>query len=340
MIIPIIAPVIDRFYRFMHPWMLLLLVIIPLVFWFYYKIKSGASLKFSSLKNLRGIKRSRKAIAASRVPALFFLSLALFIFALARPQSGTTKEKMHTDGVDIAISLDISSSMKSVDFKPENRLGAAKKVAKDFIGERENDRISLVIFAAHAFTQCPLTMDYGMIINFLDKVEIGQIEDGTAIGLGLAMAANRLANSKSKSKVIVLLTDGVNNRGEIDPITASKIAQALDIRVYTIGMGKPGGGMMPVDDPIFGRRYQKADFDLDEDVLTRIANATGGRYFRATDTDKLEAIFKEIDEMEKTKIEVTRFTRYRELGPVFMGFGAILFLLYILLNFTVFRKLP
>lgn len=335
-----LATIINRFFRFVSPWWLVGLAIIPIIWWLTTSKKTSASIRFSSIDNLKGISRSSRALMAARLPVIFFLGLALLFVALSRPQSGVTQEKMWTEGVDIALSLDISSSMRSVDFKPDDRLGAAKKVAKEFIEGRENDRIALVIFAAHAFTQCPLTTDYGMIINFLDKVQIGQIEDGTAIGLGLATGVRGLANSKAKSKVAILLTDGVSNRGEIDPITAARMAEALGIRVYTIGMGKPGGGLIPVDDPIFGRRYQKVDFDLDEPMLRRIAKITDGRYFRATDTDKLTKIFAEIQELEKTKIETTQFTRYRELFPWFLIPGVLLVLAFVVFGNTIFRKLP
>lgn len=339
--IPIfLSTVVGRSFRFVNPWLFLLLLVIPLIWFLKHRKSLGATIRFSSLNNLKNIRRSNKAIAAARLPLILYLALALFVVALARPQSGITREKMTTEGVDIAISLDISSSMQSVDFKPQDRLGAAKKVAREFIEGRENDRLALIIFAAHAFTQCPLTVDYGMLINFLDQIEIGQIEDGTAIGLGLATAVSRLADSKSKSKVVILLTDGVNNRGEIDPITAARMAQALGIRVYTIGMGKPGGGLIPINDPIFGRRYQKANFELDEGVLRNIAQITGGSYFRATDTDKLAAIFQEIDEMEKTRIEISQFTKYREIAPGLIILGFILLFLFIFLGNTIYRKLP
>jgi Ca-activated chloride channel family protein len=323
MIPAILQGVTSSITRFASPWFLLAFILIPFLLWFATRKKLSASIRFSSLTNLKGIKKSPRTRAAGRLFIILLIGLSFLIIALARPQTGLTQEKMHSEGVDIVISLDVSSSMKSVDFKPVDRLTAAKKVAHDFISGRENDRIGLVIFSAYAFTQCPLTTDYGMLLNFLDQVNFGQIEDGTAIGLGLATAANRLANSTSKSKVIILLTDGVNNRGEIDPITAARIAQALDLRVYTIGIGRPGGALMPVDDPIFGRRYQKADFDIDEPVLREIARITGGQYFRADDTDKLAAIINEIDEMERTLIEVTKFTKYRELAPVFMTLGLL-----------------
>jgi len=335
-----LSRVIGHQFNFVNIAWLFGILVIPVIWWLNNKRIFSASLKFSSLNNLKGIKKSRKAKIAGNLQYLFYLGLAFLFVALARPQSGTTREESFSEGVDIALSLDISSSMESVDFKPENRLGAAKKVAKEFVQGRENDRIAFIIFAGQSFTQCPLTMDYGMIINFIDQVKIGQIQDGTAIGLGLSTAVSRLANSKSKSKVVILLTDGVNNAGEIDPLTAAQIAKALNIKVYPIGMGKPGGGLIPIDDPIFGRRYQKADFDIDEPLMRKIADLTGGKYYRATDTDKLEAIFAEINEMEKTKIEVSQFTKYKELAPIFLLLGFILIALYLLLENTTFRKLP
>ncbi len=267
--------------------------------------------------------------------------MILIIIGLARPQSGTRKQEITTEGIDIMLILDVSSSMKAEDFKPKNRLEAAKAVAKEFVQGRNNDRIGLVIFAGEAFTQCPLTLDYGVLTDLLDKIQIApESWDGTAIGNGIATSVVRLKDSKAKSKVIILLTDGRNNAGEINPLTAAQVAQTFDIRVYTIGAGTRGSAMYPVDDPLFGRRYVSMPVEIDEDLLRKIADQTGGEYFRATDTEKLRQIYQEINEMEKTKIQVKEFTKYRELYVNYAGAGLILLILEILMLNTILRKLP
>ena len=237
--------------------------------------------------------------------------------------------------------MDVSTSMLAEDFKPKNRIQAAKQVAKEFIQGRQNDRIGLVIFAGEAFPQCPLTLDYGVLMQIIDRVHVAPQEwDGTAIGNGIATAAARLKDSKAKSKVIILLTDGVNNAGEIDPITAAQVARTFDIKVYTIGAGTRGVAMYPVDDPIWGRRYQPVRVEIDEELLRRIASMTGGKYFRATDSNKLREIYRQIGELEKTRIEVKEYTRYKELFVYYAGMALALLVLEILLSHTVLRKIP
>lgn len=267
------------------------------------------------------------------------LGLALLVIAFSRPQSGVKGEEVITEGVDIVLTLDVSSTMLAEDIRP-NRVDAAKAVARAFIQGRKHDRIGLVVFAGDAYTQCPLTTDYGILIEFLDRVSVGMIEDGTAVGMGLATSVNRLRSSEAKSKVIVLLTDGQNNRGQIDPLTAAQMAQAFDIRTYTVGAGTRGVAMFPVDDPFFGRRYQPMQVNVDEESLRKIADLTGGRYFRATDRNSLESIYREIDKLEKTEIKVKEYTRYSEWFGFFAAAGLLVLLAEIVLGHTRFRKIP
>jgi len=267
------------------------------------------------------------------------LALAAFIVAFARPQTGVTGEDVFTEGIDIVLALDISSSMLAEDLEP-NRIEAAKAVAANFVRGRRNDRVGLVVFAGEAFTQAPLTLDYDVIATLLGELQVGMIEDGTAIGMGLATAVKRLEESEAESKVVVLLTDGRNNRGEIDPSTAAQMAQALGVRVYTIGAGTRGTARIPVDDPVFGRRYVPMRVELDDEVLEETARLTGGRYFRATDTESLQNIYAEIDELERTEIEVEQFTRYGELFHIPLGVGLGLVVLELALGGTVLRKIP
>jgi len=239
--------------------------------------------------------------------------------------------------------LDVSGSMAAEDFQPKNRLEAAKDVIKEFVEGREHDRIGLVVFARQSFTQVPLTLDYDVLLDLLDQIRLGPdmgLEDGTAIGIAIATATNRLKDSTAKSKIIVLLTDGVNNAGQIDPPTAAQIAQTLDIKIYTVGAGRPGSAPYPVQDPIFGKRYVNLPSELDEESLRQIADTTGGLYFRATDSEALRQIYQRISEMEKTEVEVRRYTRYRELAYVFALPALGLILIEVLLANTVFRKIP
>jgi len=246
-----------------------------------------------------------------------------------------------TEGVDIILAIDVSSSMLAEDFKPKNRLEAAKKVAEEFIQGRQNDRLGLVIFAGESFTQCPLTLDYGVLLTVLEEIRVADKDwDGTAIGMGIVNAVNRLRDSKAKSKVIILLTDGVNNRGEVDPVTASNIAEAIGVKIYTVGAGSHGTALYPVNYPLLGKRFVPMPVEIDEEVLKKIATNTNARYFRATDTEKLSEIYSEIGELEKTKIDVKEFTQYEEYFHVFLFSGLLFFLLEIVLGSTVFRKLP
>jgi len=328
--------------RFEDIYFLTFLIIVPiLIYWYYmFKRRKKATIKYSDLSILKNIGKIKKS---KRRDILFFFRTAvitLLIVAIARPQSGSKEEKILTEGIDIIISIDISSSMLAEDFKPKNRLEAAKIVASDFIKGRKNDRIGMVVFAGRSYTQCPLTLDYGILLKFIDYIDVGLVEDGTAIGMAISNCVLRLKESKAKSKVIILLTDGKNNRGEIDPLTAAQIAKTFDIKIYTIGAGKRGSAMYPVNDPIFGKRYVPMPVEIDEELLRKIATETGGKYFRATDTKSLETIFKEIGEMEKTKIEIEEYTKYSEkFGLVAVPAFLFLFIEILLAN-TIFRKIP
>ncbi|MFC1562238.1 VWA domain-containing protein [candidate division KSB1 bacterium] len=327
---------------FAHPYYLALLLIIPvLVYWYFrQQARRKGTIRFSNLDIISRLKSSPRQRMRHSLFVLRMLVAGLVIAGLARPQSSFREEEILTEGIDIIMTLDVSSSMRAEDFKPANRLEAAKAVAKDFIEGRTNDRIGMVVFAGRSYTQCPLTLDYGILISFLENINIGMVEDGTAIGMAIANCVNRLRDSKAESKVVILLTDGVNNRGELDPVTASQIAKALDVRIYTIGMGKHGQALYPVDDPVFGRRYVNMAVEIDEEMLRSIAHNTDGKYFRATDEQKLKEIFEEIDQLEKTKIEVKEYTRYAELFSWFVIPAFALFLLEILLSQTVLRKIP
>ncbi|MGE5682462.1 MAG: vWA domain-containing protein [Bacillota bacterium] len=325
---------------FAYPWVLYGLIIIPLMALWYWKFgrNRSAAIRYSSLGIFKGFAPTLKERLRHLPIGLRLFALGFFIIALARPQSYTSGENIYTQGIDIAMVLDISGSMLAEDFKP-NRIGAAKHVIDDFIQGRTSDRIGLVIFSYESFTQCPLTIDYQVLRGLLKEVKSGMIQDGTAIGTALANGVNRLKDSKSTSKVIILLTDGVNNAGEIDPLTAAQIAKSFGIRVYTIGVGTIGEAPYPFQTP-FGIRYQNMPVEIDEGLLRKIAGMTNGRYFRATNNKKLEDIYQEIDRLEKTKIEVTSYRNAKELFYPWLGVGLIILLLELWLSRTVFKKIP
>ena len=264
--------------------------------------------------------------------------------ALARPQYGNEQTKVTTEGIDIVLAVDVSGSMLAEDFemggKRYNRLYVIKQVVKDFIQRRINDRIGLVVFAGRAYTQCPMTLDYGMLLQLLDKVEIGMIEDGTAIGSAISSSVDRLRGTKAKSKVGILLTDGRNNAGEIDPFTAAEIAKTFGIKIYTIGAGTKGLAPFPAVDLFGNKVMRQVKIDIDDESLTEIAKITDGKYYRATDTESLKEIYSQIDKLEKTESEVTHYTEYNELFPYFLlpAFGLLLFELG--LTKTRYRKIP
>jgi Ca-activated chloride channel homolog len=330
--------------RFANPSFLLILIPVAFLIWLEiaHRKRKNAAISFPGIENLTKYTNSLAARLHNLPIILKYLALALLIIAFARPQAGKKTEEVSNRGIDIMLVLDTSTSMQALDFEPDNRLEAAKKVARDFVKGRLNDRLGLVVFAGLAYTQCPLTIDHDAVLNLLDQITIGMTQvDGTAVGSAIATAANRLKDSTGKSRVMILLTDGRNNMGEIDPITASEAAQALDIKIYTIGAGKPGGALYPVDDPFLGRRYVKIpEQELDEETLSKIASITGGRYFRATDINSLHDIFKQINEMEKTEIKTLKYTNYTELFGYFLWPAFLLLLIQVLLANTWLKVSP
>lgn len=302
-----------------------------------------AALRYADIGQAAAAGRSLRVRLLPLLPALRWLALALLVVALARPQTGQARQIIEGEGVDIALALDISGSMASLDFEPQNRLEAAKQVIREFIATREFDRIGLVIFASTAFNQSPATADHAVLGRQLDQVKLAQefgLEDGTAIGMGLANAASMLKDSKAESRVVILLTDGVNNAGEIDPITAAEAAAALGIRVYTIGAGRPGQVPFPMPG-MFGQPqivYQESE--IDEDTLRRIAETTGGLYFRAKDTAGLAEVYQQINALEKSRVEVRSFSRYRELAGWLVLPALLLLLAEMVLRQTALRQLP
>ncbi|MCP4580800.1 MAG: VWA domain-containing protein [candidate division Zixibacteria bacterium] len=328
--------------RFAQPYFLLLLLIPAAYLAFYYlkKFLKPSVIGYSDTQLFAKSKITIRVIIYRALPALTAIALSLTILAAARPQAGHGQQQVFTEGIDIMLALDISGSMMAEDFKPNNRLVVSKLVIDNFIQGRQGDRIGLVVFASQAFTQCPLTTDYPLLSSFLEKVDFGMVEDGTAIGLALATAANRLADSDAKSKIIVLLTDGVNNSGQIDPITAAKAVASLGIKTYTIGAGKQGLVDFPIQDRIFGKRYVKRQSEIDEETLKEVAGITSGRFFRAENSQALQEIYNEISEMEQTKIEVKEFYKYEELYSGILSWGLILLGLAIVLNTTLIRSIP
>jgi Ca-activated chloride channel family protein len=314
---------------FLYPWLLYSLIILPvLIFWHYKQSKKQQTeLRISTLAGLSNYQASTKQKLRHLPYILRLITIGLLIVCLARPQSSSRSKDVTTEGIDIMLAMDISGSMLAEDFKP-NRIEAAKKVA-----------IGLVIFSGESFTQCPLTTDHAVVKNQLAALQSGMVADGTAIGEGFATAVNRLKDSKAKSKVIILLTDGVNNSGSIAPITAAEIAKTFGIRTYCIGVGTIGTAPYPMKTP-FGIQYQQMEVQIDEATMTSIAEVTGGKYFRATNNKSLKKIYDDIDKLEKTKIEVTEFSRHAEEFLPFAIVAAILLLLEIVLRYTVFRSIP
>ncbi|HBF88238.1 MAG TPA: aerotolerance regulator BatA [Bacteroidales bacterium] len=326
--------------EFAHPnFFYLLLVLLPMIVWYIFRQKqANASVQISSLQGFENSKKTMRLYLRHSLFVLRLITIVFLIFVLARPQSTNSWKNVTTEGIDIIMAMDISSSMLAVDFKPD-RLEAAKEVASQFISGRPSDRIGLVVFSGESITQCPLTTDHNVLLNLFKDIKSGMIEDGTAIGSGLGTSVNRLKDSKAISKVIILLTDGVNNSGDIAPTTAAEIAKAFGIRVYTIGVGSMGTAPYPVQTP-FGLQYQDMPVEIDEDVLTQISSITGGKYFRATNKAKLEEIYSEIDKLEKSKIDVKEFSKRHEefLLFAFIAFGS--FILEMLLKYTWLKNIP
>ena len=325
---------------FLNPkYLYLLLLLVPLIAWYVYRLsKAQASFKLASTNAFKGVKPGLRVYMRHLPFLLRVASIALIIIVIARPQSVNSWEETETQGIDIVLALDVSGSMLSQDLQPD-RLQAAKKVASEFITDRKNDNIGLVVFAGESFTQCPLTTDHKVLLNLLNEIEFGIIEDGTAIGLGLATSVNRLKESESDSKVVILLTDGTNNSGQIAPLTAADLASSYGIRVYTVGVGTTGMAPTPVQTP-FGIRMQNMPVDIDEKTLTDIAVMTGAQYFRAQDTDGLRQVYEEIDEMEKYLINVQNVTQRKEVFLPYALVALALILMELLLRRTWLRNIP
>jgi len=326
--------------EFANPGFLYLLVLIPLLigFHFFLKRKRRTDIKVPDLSPFKGYKPSIRQRFGWLPLALRMAAISLIIIALARPRSSSKGTNVTSEGIAIMMVMDVSSSMLAEDLRP-NRIESAKRVAADFIKGRPNDLIGLVVFSGESFTQCPLTSDHSVLLNLMDGIKSGIIEDGTAIGEGLATAVARIKDSPVKSKVIILLTDGVNNSGSVAPVTAGDIAKTFGIRVYTIGVGRKGMAPYPFNTP-FGIRYQNMEVQIDEEVLRQISDASDAKYFRATDNAKLRTIYQEIDRMEKTKVEVTEFRRYTEEYFPYVLWAAAFFILEIFLRLTLLRTLP
>ena len=331
--------------HFATPWVLALLIAVPLLAalpWLISRWARPAGMRYADTSMAVGGGRSWRLTLRPLLFAIRLLALALAIVALARPQATEAREIVQGEGVDIALALDISGSMSSLDFEPKNRLEAAKTVISDFVEERQYDRLGLVVFASESFIQSPPTIDHAFFKTLLEEVKLAtdlRIDDGTAIGHGLASAANMLKDSEAESRVIILLTDGANNTGFIDPGTAALAVKALGIKVYTIGAGRPGLVAVP-QRTRFGVRIVRQQSDLDEETLQEIATTTGGRYFRAEDSEGLRRTYEEINQLEKSKIEVSQYTKYTELAGWLLGPAIALMLLELLARNTIFRRIP
>ena len=335
----------DFAFRFAAPWLLGLLALLPLYGWWQMRRRPQrvAALRYSDIRPARGAHATWRMRLRPLLTWARLATLAVMVVGLARPQFVQAREIVRGEGVDIALALDISGSMASLDFEPDNRLQAAKEVIDAFIAERSYDRIGLVIFAGNAFNQSPPTVDHRVLRRLLEGTQLAPdlgVEDGTAIGMGIANAANMLKDSEARSRVVILVTDGVNNSGEIDPLTAATAAKALGIKVYAIGMGKPGPVPVPITD-LFGETViTMQESALDEGMMLSIADATGGRYYRAENSDVLRQVYEEINTLEKSEFEVEMFTNTRELAGFAMAPALLLLLAEVLLRQTLLRTLP
>ncbi len=324
-----------------RPWLLLLLPLPVLLAWLRLRREADtAALRHSHARLLAAASGGARVKLARLLPIVSAIGLALAIVAASGPRLSHRTEEIEGEGIDIVVALDISGSMRSLDFEPKDRLGAAKDVIRDFIDGRPHDRIGLVVFAARAFTQCPLTLDHPVLKGFLDEIEVGLIDDGTAIGLGLATSVARLRHSESPSKTVILLTDGVNTVPTLEPETAAELAQSLGVRVYTVAVGREGMVPFPVDDPIFGRRTRPRETEIDLELLRRIADLTGGQAFQATDPEALKSIFATIDELETARYRTRISTWHRELMAVAAVPALLLLLAEGLLAATWLRRIP
>ncbi len=329
------------FFRFEDPWLLLILLSLPILI---LRERTIASvINYSSLASLKAVSQHHSKIKAMVPIILRFLAITLFIIAFARPQEGLKRTEILSQGVDIVLAIDTSGSMQALDFKKNEtqitRLSVVKDVVAEFVKNREMDRIGMVVFGANAFTQCPLTLDQNILLSFLDKLKIGMAGDATAIGSAIGISARRLKDLKSKSKVIILLTDGRNNSGAISPLQAAEIAKSLGIKVYTIGVGKRGKAPFLVDS-IFGKRLIYQNVDIDEEVLNKISEMTDAKYFRATDLKSLKDIYKQIDLLEKSEVKSIDHSEHKELFHYFLIPGLILLLTEIVFSNSFLRRLP
>ena len=330
---------------FAHPWLLLLLLLLPLAAWLKGRRGSSPAFVYSSVKLVAGLAGARRLRAGNFLAALRWLALALLIVALAQPRLMKSTTEVKASGVDIVVALDMSGSMISEDFEVRgervNRFNMARSVLKKFIDQRPNDRIGLVLFASQAFIGTPLTLDHDFLQENLDRLEIGAIEqNSTAIGDGLGTAINRLRDLKAKSKIVILMTDGQNNSGKLDPLLAAEAAAAMKVKVYTVGIGEQGTAPMPVF--MNGQKvgYQNVPVDVDETTLQKIAAKTGGKYYRADNAEKFQQIYAEIDKLEKTDATIKKYTQFNELFPWFVAGGLALLLLELGLGQTILRRLP
>jgi len=329
---------------FKDPWVLFIFPVIIILAYALRRIQRSSSIRFSSGELVEGFRPTLKVLLARNLLYVRLCAMLLFLLALARPQIPLEHTKIHTEGIDIVLAIDVSTSMLAEDFtiarRRYNRLEVAKMVVENFIRGRRSDRIGMVGFAARAYTVCPLTLDYDWLIGNLERLAIGSIEDGTAVGSAVSSSLSRLKESEAKSKIVILLTDGINNAGRVSPLSAAEVAKALGIKVYTVGAGTKGFAPYPARGPWGQTIYQDVKIEIDEETLKRIAEETGGRYFRATDTESLQAIFKEIDSMEKTLIEEIGFREYKEVFFRFLSIGLIFLMVEIILSNTVLRRVP
>jgi Ca-activated chloride channel family protein len=329
-------------FNFAQPEWLWLLALVPLYglwHWWRSRSRAGSGLRFSSVASAREAGSSLTARLRGAPVLLRMGVFVLGVLALARPREQDTTREQFTEGIDIIMALDTSTSMRAQDFDP-NRFEAARDVAAEFVRNRLSDRVGLIVFAANAYTQAPITLDYSFLMDMIREVEIGMIEDGTAIGTALAMATNRLKDTEAESRVIILLTDGQNNRGEVDPVTAAEVAETMGVRVYPIGVGTRGKAPFVVDSPFGGKQRRMMNVEINEEMLKEVANITGGRYFRATDKEALRKVYEEISELEKTKIQEKVYTNYTERYARFLWPALILALLDVLLSTTLLRRFP
>lgn len=330
--------------HFAYPWVLLGLLGVPLVAWLRGRQGRESAFLYSSVQLVKGVSGVTRSTAGQVLLRLRWLALMLFIIGLARPQLGLGESRVKASGIDIVVALDLSGSMASEDFELNrsrvNRLVIAKDVLRKFVERRVNDRIGLVAFAGRAYIAAPLTLDHDFLLQNLERLNLGTIEDGTAIGSALVAALNRLRDLVSKSKIVILMTDGQNNAGKVPPLTAAETAAGMGVKVYTIGVGTRGTAPFPQVDVFGNKRYVDMVVDIDEEVLQKIAGRTGGRYFRADSTDTLRRIYSEIDRLERTEVEVKKFQRYEELFQWVVLPGLAVLLLELILANTVWRRLP